>query len=64
VAPAAEAEAVAVELAGQASQGPPEAMRRLKGMFRDLEGTAARVALENELLVEFQRYGAGLPRRS
>ena len=64
VAGADEAEAAAIELAAAASQGPPEAMRRLKGMFRDLEGTAARVALENELLVEFQRYGAGLPRRS
>ena len=57
------AELVAIELATAASQGPPEAMRRLKGMFRDLEGTAARVAYENELLVDFQRHGAGLPRR-
>ncbi len=32
-------------------------------MFRDLEGSAARVAHENELLVDFQRHGAGLPRR-
>jgi enoyl-CoA hydratase/carnithine racemase len=63
VAPAAEAEAAAVALAGEASQGPPEAMRRLKAMFRDFEGTAARVAAENELLVDFQRHGAGLPRR-
>jgi enoyl-CoA hydratase/carnithine racemase len=64
VAAADEAEAVAIELAAAASQGPPDAMRRLKGMFRELEGTAARVEYENELLVEFQRYGAGLPRRS
>ena len=63
VAPAAEAEAAAVELAEQASQGPPEAMRDLKGMFRDLERTADRIALENALLVAFQRHGAGLPRR-
>ncbi len=63
LAPAAEAEAEAIELAGQASQGPPEAMRRLKGEFRDLEHTADRVALENELLLDFQRHGAGLPRR-
>jgi enoyl-CoA hydratase/carnithine racemase len=63
VATAAEAEVAAVELAGQASQGPPEAMRRLKAMFGDFERTAERIALENELLLEFQRHGAGLPRR-
>ena len=63
VVPAAEAEAAAVELAEQASQGPPEAMRRLKAMFGDFERTAERIALENDLLVEFQRHGAGLPTR-
>ena len=63
VVPAAQAEAAAVELAEQASQGPPEAMRRLKAMFGDFERTAERIALENELLVEFQRHGAGLPTR-
>src|SRR5207253_1506935 len=36
VVPAAEAEAAALELAQAASQGPPEAMRGLKAMFRDL----------------------------
>jgi enoyl-CoA hydratase len=61
-APAPEAEAAAVELAEQASQGPIEAMRGLKGMFRDLERTPERIALENELLLAFQRHGAGLPR--
>ena len=64
MAAAAEAEAAAVALADAASQGPPEAMRTLKGMFRDLEGTAQRVELENALLVDFQRHGAGLPKRS
>ena len=64
VTPEGEAEAVAIELAQAASQGPPEAMRGLKAMFRDLEHTPERVALENELLVEFQRHGAGLPKRS
>ena len=64
VVPAAEAESCALELAEQASQGPPEAMRGLKAMFRDFERTAERVARENELLVDFQRHGAGLPRRS
>lgn len=63
VTPDSEAEAVAIELAAAASQGPPEAMRGLKAMFRDFEHTTDRVALENELLVEFQRHGAGLPRR-
>ncbi|MFL5843667.1 MAG: enoyl-CoA hydratase/isomerase family protein [Solirubrobacteraceae bacterium] len=63
VAAAAEAEAAAVELAEQASQGPIAAMRGLKGMFRDFEHSAERVALENALLLEFQRHGAGLPRR-
>ena len=45
-------------------QHPPEGMRRLKRMFRELEARRARVAYENELLVDFQREGAGLPRRA
>jgi enoyl-CoA hydratase/carnithine racemase len=64
VAPAAEAEAAAVTLAEEASQGPIAAMRGLKGMFRDFERSAERIALENALLLEFQRHGAGLPKRS
>ena len=63
VVPEAQAEAAALELAAAASQGPPDAMRGLKAMFREFERTAERVALENELLVEFQRHGAGLPKR-
>jgi enoyl-CoA hydratase len=63
VVPEAEAEAAALELAAHAAAGPPDGLRRIKRMFRDLEGSAARVAHENELLVEFQRHGAGLPRR-
>jgi len=39
----------------------PEGMRRLKAMFRELTGTAGHVARENELLVEWQRTGGGLP---
>ncbi|HEV2811673.1 MAG TPA: enoyl-CoA hydratase/isomerase family protein [Solirubrobacteraceae bacterium] len=62
-APAEEAEAAALRLATEIAQHPPEGLRRLKRMFRDLEDTAARVAYENELLNEFQREGAGLPRR-
>lgn len=64
VAPAAEAESAAVALAEAAGQGPPRALRDLKAMFRDLEGTAGRVEHENELLVKFQRTGSGLPRRA
>jgi enoyl-CoA hydratase/carnithine racemase len=62
-APAAEAEPVALALAREIAAHPPEGLRRLKRMFRELDDTAARVAYENELLVEFQRSGAGLPRR-
>jgi enoyl-CoA hydratase/carnithine racemase len=58
--PAAEAEAHALEVA--AACGGLSA-RQLKAMFRDLEGTAARVTYENERLMAFQREGAGLPRR-
>ena len=61
-APAAAAEDAALELAREIAQHPPEGLRRLKRMFRDLGETPARVAYENELLIEFQREGAGLPR--
>ena len=62
-APAEEAEAAALGLAREIAAHPPEGLRRLKRMFRELEGTQGRVEYENELLVEFQREGAGLPRR-
>ena len=61
-APAAEAERAALELAREIAEHPPEGLRRLKRMFRDLGDTSARVAYENDLLVDFQREGAGLPR--
>lgn len=60
-APAARAESAALALAAEIAAHPPEGLRRLKSMFRDLDGSAARVAHENELLVAFQREGAGLP---
>ncbi|TML09155.1 MAG: enoyl-CoA hydratase/isomerase family protein [Actinobacteria bacterium] len=60
--PAADAEATAIELA-QSMTGPTEGLRTLKRMFRELEGSERRVAYENQLLVEFQARGAGLPRR-
>lgn len=63
VAPAAEAEAAGLALAAEVAAAPPEGLRRMKSMFRELEGSAARVAYENELLLDFQRHGAGLPRR-
>jgi enoyl-CoA hydratase len=62
-APAAEAEAAALELAREVAAYPAEGLRRLKTMFRELEGAERRVAYENELLMEFQRGGAGLPSR-
>ena len=58
------AEAVALELAGEIATNPSEGMRRMKAMFRELGSGAARTAYENELLLEFQREGAGLPRRA
>jgi enoyl-CoA hydratase/carnithine racemase len=39
-------------------------VRELKQMFREYDGTAARVRDENARLMDFQRSGAGLPRRS
>ena len=62
-APADEAEAAAIEVARSVAGFPADGLRQLKRMFRELEGTAGRVAFENELLVEFQREGSGLPRR-
>lgn len=60
-APAALAEGAALELAGALAANPPEGMRRLKAMFRELTGAADHVARENALLVEWARTGAGLP---
>lgn len=54
-----EAEGAALELAGKVAEH--DGVRELKAMFRELEGTAARVAYENERLMAFQRHGTGLP---
>ncbi len=62
-APAAEAEAAALELARELAAHPPEGLRRLKRLFREYEGMEARVARENEEIVDFQRAGSGLPYR-
>jgi enoyl-CoA hydratase len=60
-APVGGAEAAAIALAGELAAHPPDGMRRLKAMFRELTGAPGHVARENELLVEWQRTGGGLP---
>jgi enoyl-CoA hydratase/carnithine racemase len=61
-APAARAEAVAIELAAELAAQSPGGIRVLKQMFRELDRTGDRVAYENERLRHFQQHGAGLPR--
>ena len=61
VVPAGEAEGAALALAAEIASHPPDGTRRLKALFRELGGDAARVARENEVLVDWQREGAGLP---
>jgi len=60
-APAAEAEAAAIALAGEIAQHPAAGLRHIKDLFREYEGTKYRVARENAEIVEFQRTGGGLP---
>jgi enoyl-CoA hydratase/carnithine racemase len=60
-APAAEAEAASLALAGEIAAHPADGLRHLKRLFRDYEDTAARVARENGEIIEFQRTGGGLP---
>jgi enoyl-CoA hydratase/carnithine racemase len=62
-APARGAEAAAIELAVELAVHPTDGLRRLKALFRELDGMPARVALENDGLVAWQRTGAGLPYR-
>jgi enoyl-CoA hydratase/carnithine racemase len=61
VAPAAEAEAAAIELAREIAVHPADGLRHLKDLFREYEATNYRVARENAEIVEFQRSGGGLP---
>jgi enoyl-CoA hydratase/carnithine racemase len=60
-APAAGAEAAALDLARALAVHPPAGLRHLKALFRAYEGTMDRVARENAEIVEFQRAGDGLP---
>ncbi len=61
-APAVQAESVAIELAREVAHHDPAGVRALKAMFAELGHGPERVARENELLVDWQRTGAGLPR--
>lgn len=63
-APAGGAELTAIELARELAEYPPEGLRRLKALFRELSGSERRVARENEVLVRWQRHGEGLPYRT
>jgi enoyl-CoA hydratase/carnithine racemase len=58
-----QAEPEALALAETIAANDPAGVRRLKRMFRDFEGlgVAERVARENDILVEWQGSGAGLP---
>ena len=58
---AEEAEAAALAMAADVAGAPADALRRLKGLFRELGGDAARVARENAELDDWQARGAGLP---
>jgi enoyl-CoA hydratase/carnithine racemase len=60
-APAADAEAAGLALAAEVAAHDPAGVRALKAMFSALEAMPARIAHENELLVAWQREGAGLP---
>lgn len=61
VVPEAEAEDAALALAGELAARPGEGLRRLKAMFRDYEDLSGRTARENATLLDWQRYGQGLP---
>jgi enoyl-CoA hydratase/carnithine racemase len=56
---AAEADGVALAMAREIAEH--RGTRGLKAMFRELEDSERRIAYENELLLDFQRAGAGLP---
>lgn len=57
----AQAEAVALDLAREVAAHSASSVRRFKAMFREFGHSHERVARENEILLEFQRRGDGLP---
>jgi enoyl-CoA hydratase/carnithine racemase len=59
---AAEAAAVALDVAAQIARQDPRGVRVLKAMFAELDGSATRVASENRQLMQFQEHGQGRPR--
>ncbi len=61
VAPAAEAEAAAVQVARAVAANNGPGVRQLKRMFHTDAHLPSHVARENEALVRFQREGGGLP---
>lgn len=61
VVPEADAEASAVELASLLAERPSDGLRRLKRMFREYEDLSGRTARENGTLLDWQRFGQGLP---
>lgn len=61
VVPEADAEASAIELAAVLAERPGDGMRRLKQMFREYEDLSRRTARENGTLLDWQRFGQGLP---
>ena len=63
VAPAAATEEMALELATQVAEHPPEAVARLKRMLHEWDPVEERSAREGEGQVEWQRSGPGLPFR-
>jgi enoyl-CoA hydratase/carnithine racemase len=60
-APVGRTEAAAIELARRLAAHPPEGMRALKRLFREVSHAAEHVGRENLALVEWQRTGTGLP---
>jgi enoyl-CoA hydratase len=56
-----DAEAEGIRLAREVAIHPSEGIRQMKRMFRALEETGPRVAAENEILLDWQIHGVGLP---
>jgi enoyl-CoA hydratase/carnithine racemase len=63
VAPAPRTEEVALQLATQVADHPPESVARIKSMLHAWDGVEERSRAEGEGQVEWQRSGPGLPFR-